>query len=186
MRSFIAIELHEKVKSALAALQQELKEHRTDIKWVKPDNIHLTLKFLGNIKEEKAENIIKKMEKVCCCYNPFPLEIKDIGMFHCLKSPRVLWVGTRDSGVLQRLQKDIDSEMASIGFEPEKRKFTAHLTLGRFRSRFATDRFLRTIKLHEKDRFGEVNVRFLSLMKSDLHPEGARYTRITEISLKTN
>ncbi len=181
MRCFIAIELPEAVKSALSGIEEELKKTKADVRWVKPDNIHLTLKFLGSIEDEKTERIIKTMETICSSHNLFTLEIKGMGAFPSLKSPRVVWVGIEGNDTLRSLQEEIDKGMESIGFERENRAFTAHLTLGRFRSSSGKEELLKMTKLHEKDAFGLINVHSLSLMRSDLHPEGARYSRIAEI-----
>jgi 2'-5' RNA ligase len=185
MRCFIAIEMSETVKSALSVIEEEFKKSRADVKWVNPENMHLTLKFLGNIKEEIVEKIINIMKRICSHYSPFNLEIKSVGMFPNRKSPRVLWVGVEDNNVLKTFQEEIDNGMASTGFEREDRKFTPHLTLGRFRSSRGNEPLLEAIKLHEKDHFGSINVKSIFLIKSDLSPAGARYTEISEISLKT-
>lgn len=184
LRCFIAIEMPETVKSVLSEIEEGLKKSKADVKWVKPDNIHLTLKFLGNIKEENTEKIIKIMGKTCSHYNPFNLEIKGVGMFPYIKSPRVLWVGIESNDVLKTLQEEIDNGMASIGFEREDKKFTPHLTLGRFRSSTGKEGLMEIIKLHEKDSFGIINVKSISLIRSDLNPEGARYSKIAEVSLE--
>ncbi len=183
MRCFIAIELPEAVKSALTGIEEELKKTRADVRWVKPENIHLTLKFLGNIEEKQTDEIIKIMGDVCSRYYPFNLEIRGMGAFPNIKSPRVLWVGIEGNDTLKTLQEEIDKGMETIGFEREDRAFTAHLTIGRFRSFIEKEGLLKMIKLHEKDPFGSIDVRSLSLMRSDLHPEGARYTKILEIPL---
>ena len=184
MRCFIAIELPEAVKSALSGIEEELKKSKADVRWVKPDNVHLTLKFFGNIEEKKTEKIIEIMENICNQYAPFTIEIKGMGTFPNIKSPRVLWVGIEGNDTLKTLQKEIENKMESIGFEREDRAFTAHLTLGRFRSSIEKEGLLKAVKLHEKDTFvGSINVQSLSLIRSDLHPEGARYSKIIDISL---
>ncbi len=184
MRCFIAIELPEAVKSTLSGIEEDLKKSKADVRWVKPDNIHLTLKFFGNIEEKKTEKIIEIMENICNQYAPFTIEIKGMGTFPNIKSPRVLWVGIEGNDTLKTLQKEIENKMESIGFEREDRAFTAHLTLGRFRSSIEKEGLLKAVKLHEKDTFvGSINVQSLSLIRSDLHPEGARYSKIIDISL---
>ncbi len=184
MRCFIAIELPEAVKSTLSGIEEDLKKSKADVRWVKPDNIHLTLKFFGNIEEKKTEKIIEIMENICNQYAPFTIEIKGMGTFPNIKSPRVLWVGIEGNDTLKTLQEEIENKMESIGFEREDRAFTAHLTLGRFRTSIEKEGLLKAVKLHEKDTFvGSINVQSLSLIRSDLHPEGARYTKIIDISL---
>lgn len=185
MRCFIAIELSDKVTSLLCEIEERLKKSKANIKWVKPENIHLTLKFLGNIKEENADEISQKMKKACKKYKPFTIEVTGIGIFPNLRAPRVIWAGILENNTLQQIQESIDLEMMSLGFEREKRKFKPHLTLGRFRSGTGKEGILEEIKTHEKNSFGTVHAQSISLMKSELHPEGARHTKISEVTLNT-
>lgn len=183
MRSFIAIELPETVSAALAEFQQEFKKCGADVRWIKPDNIHLTLKFLGNIDEKNIDEIVKIIKEVCIKYNMFTLEVRGIGVFPNIKSPRVLWVGINGNGVLAELQREIEDGMASLGFESESRRFTPHLTLGRFRSSMGKKNLFDKIELHKNDSFGLIEVKSISLMRSDLNPAGARYTKIAGVFL---
>lgn len=183
MRCFIAIELPERVKSVLTGIEEELKKSKADVRWVEPNNIHLTLKFLGNVKEERIQKIIDAMERVCSSYNSFNLEVRGVGMFPNSKSPRVLWVGIENNSILTALQAGIEKEMAKMGFKPEERGFKAHLTLGRFKSSTGKESLFDAIKLHEKDSVGAIDVRSISLIRSDLHPTGARYSKIVEVAL---
>ncbi len=134
LRSFIAIELSEVLKKALAEFQQELGKCGADVRWVRPDNIHLTLKFLGNIEEDKADAIAEKIKGTCKGQPGFELAISGAGVFPGKRSPRVLWAGIVLNDNIMTLQEGIEEAMASLGFEREKRRFSPHLTLGRFRS----------------------------------------------------
>jgi 2'-5' RNA ligase len=183
LRSFIAIELPDLVKLALAALQLDLKKCGADIRWVKSENIHLTLKFLGNVDGKKIENIVKHMEGACADYSNFNLEISGAGVFPNIRSPRIFWAGIKVTDTLSELYREIDQKMASLGFEQEKRKFAPHLTLGRFRSVKGKAALVDKIEAHKNDLFGEIDVRTISLMKSDLSSAGAKYSRIAEVSL---
>jgi len=181
LRCFIAIEMPHEVKSSLGMLQEELKKYAIDVKWVEPNNIHLTLKFLGNVDEKDVSRIIDVMEAVCKKYQPFNLEIKGISMFPNTKSPRVLWAGVEGSTILKRLQMDIETGLVKIGFKQEDREFTAHLTLGRFRSYGVN--LSEIIKSHKDDNFGIINIKSISLMRSELRPSGPRYSKIAEVFL---
>ncbi len=183
MRCFIAIELSEDVKSGLAVLQQDLKECGADIRWVKPDNIHLTLKFLGDVDETNVRSIVEQVVGACANYSFFDLEISGIGVFPNMKSPRVLWAGVQGVDMFEGLYRDIDAGMASLGFQKEKRKFSPHLTLGRFRSMKGKSAAADKIELHENDRFGSIKVKAVSLIKSELNPAGAKYTRVAEVTI---
>ncbi|MBI5194770.1 MAG: RNA 2',3'-cyclic phosphodiesterase [Nitrospirae bacterium] len=186
IRCFIAIELSHEIKSALRSLQDKFKKFGADVRWVHPDNIHLTLKFLGSVNEKDTLKVINSMTDVCKKYPAFILEIKGIGIFPNINSPRVLWVGAEGDGILKGLQKDIEHGMEKIGVEQKDRKFTAHLTLGRFRSLTGKENLLKQIKLHENDSFGAIDIKSLSLMNSELHPSGSRYTRLAEVLLGQN
>ncbi|GBD97412.1 2',5' RNA ligase family [bacterium BMS3Abin06] len=186
MRSFIAIELSETAKSALAELQQELKKCGADIRWVKPENIHLTLKFLGNIENEIVDDVLKIIESRCKKFRAFDLEIKGTGTFPNLRSPSVLWVGVNSNADIAALQNEIEAGMTSLGFERENRKYTPHLTLGRFRSSQGKGPLLEKIELFKNRKYGLINVGAVALMRSDLSPSGARHSVIAEIFLGKN
>lgn len=191
MRCFIAIEIPDEVKSTLTMLQEELKKCGADVRWIAPDNIHLTLKFIGSVEEKEISKVMEIMEHICKRYSPFNLELKGMGIFPNTKFPRVLWIGVEDNTTLKGLWEDIEKNMAKIGFERENRGFTAHLTLGRFRtSEGKANLFpkgkvnlLEIVKLHKGNSFGIIEVRSVSLMRSELRPEGARYTKLAEVSL---
>lgn len=183
MRSFLAIELSEAVKSALSGLQRNFRSCGADIRWVNPDNIHLTLKFLGEITEETVRDIVKLMTLICSRNNSFQLDIKGINVFPGLKSPRVLWVGVEDLDSLNTLQQEIEEGTTSLGFKRENRKFKPHLTLGRFRSSKEKESIIKACSLRKEDVLGSVDVKSVSLMKSELNSSGARHSIIAELPL---
>jgi 2'-5' RNA ligase len=183
LRSFIAIELPDEVKFSLAEVQKGLKKSGADIRWVKTDNIHLTLKFLGDVKEENIDGINQALKGACNNHNVFGIEIRDIGTFPARKSPRVLWAGISCQDELIKLQEEIDGAMASLGFAPEKRAFSPHLTIGRFKSSQGMNSLMKEIEAIRHDSFGRFDVRSIYLIKSDLKPSGAVYTRIKEFPL---
>jgi 2'-5' RNA ligase len=183
MRSFISIELPEEARSALARVQIAFEKCNPDMKWVKTGNIHLTLKFLGNIDDKIAEDIIRILERVCSMFPPFVLTMQEVGMFPNVRSPRVLWVGLDGSDTIAVMQKEVEDGVETLGFKSEKRKFTPHLTLGRFRSLTGKDCLRKVMEEHVNDRIGTFQVLSIALMRSDLHPGGARYTKIIEVPL---
>jgi len=189
VRSFIAIELPEEVRRGLAKLRSELEraEHRF-VKWVDPEGIHLTLKFLGNIPFKQVTEVTKAIEEAAQGVAPFHLEISGLGAFPNLKQPRVLWVGIGgEIDTLLRLQQNIDSALASLGFAKEERPFMPHLTLARIRQGASP---------LERRNFGElamsasfeasypIDAKVVSLMRSQLTPEGAIYTRLSMVGLE--
>jgi 2'-5' RNA ligase len=189
IRSFIAIELPEEVKSELHRLQAELTlAQYTFVKCVSPEGIHLTLKFLGNISAQKVTDITGVMEQASQGVNPFQLQLTEVGAFPNMRRPRVLWVGIK--GEVDKLvgwQQRIDNGLVPLGFAKEARPFTPHLTLARLRDNCSPGD-----RLHFGEMFArahvEVNYNFtvtsLNLMKSQLFPAGAVYSRLAEVKLK--
>jgi 2'-5' RNA ligase len=184
LRCFVAIEIPEQIKSFLGEIEERLKKYRADIRWVKPENIHLTLKFMGNTEEANIKKISLVIDEVCHRYHPFCFKVKGIGAFPNKRTPRVLWTGIENNDKLRSLQRDIEDGLTSAGFKKEEKGFSAHITLGRFKSLRGKDVLFNNIKDLEDKEFGSVDVRAVSLMKSDLHPDGARYTRIYKSELK--
>lgn len=181
MRTFIAIELSEDIRSSLTQIQSHLKYSGADVKWAEKNNIHLTLKFLGEISEEKLQQVIAALEIIAKESHAFEISIKDIGAFPNIDHPRVIWVGL-DKGAEESkvLAEKIDEELFKIGFEKETRPFAAHLTIGRVRSP--------KNKRALKDKITQYAVRntlyeYVSsviLFQSKLTPKGSIYTKLHE------
>ncbi len=183
MRSFIAIKLPETVQSSLAELQLELKSTGAHIRWVKPENIHLTLKFLGDTEEKAVDRIISALQGTCNTFEPFRLELRGVGLFPGVRSPRIIWAGVSCGSALTSIQSDIEKELSLLGFEKENRKFMPHLTLGRFKSSRGQKTIQKKVDHLRDSSCGFVDVTSVSLIKSELSPAGSRYTRIAEIPL---
>ena len=189
IRSFIAIELPDEVKSALVQLQAQLKTGKQlPVKWVDPYSSHLTLKFLGNIDVNKIREITEAIEAAAQGISPFKLEVKDLGVFPNLKRVRIVWVGVSgEVAQLSQLQQRIESNLAPLGFAPESRSFTPHLTLARVREQASPEEqqsFGQLIASTKFDRAYNFRVESINLMKSQLTSGGAIYSRISEIKLK--
>lgn len=188
IRSFIAVELPEKLKRELAQLETQIKVDRHPwVKWVSPDSIHLTLKFLGNIDVDTTVAITRAIEVSVRGIKPFHLKVKDLGVFPNLKRVQVAWVGiSGEVDKLTRLQKNLESNLTPLGFTPESRSFTPHLTLARLSERASPDERQSFGQLIASTRFenGDIKVKDISLMKSQLTRAGAIYTRISLISLE--
>ena len=135
IRSFIAIELPDELKSGLIQLEARLKlDKQPWVKWVNPASIHLTLKFLGNIAVDRTGEITRAMEEAVQGISPFHLEVKELGVFPNLRRVQVAWVGiSGEVDKLSQLQKRIETTLTPLGFAPESRAFTPHLTLARLR-----------------------------------------------------
>src|SRR4030042_3436545 len=189
IRSFIAIELPEEVKAGLRRIQTELKlPGHTFVKWVATESVHLTLKFLGNIPPQKVAEITGVMEQASQGIGPFQLEVTEVGDFPNLRQPPVLWVGIKgDIDKLVTWQQRIDNGLIPLGFAKETRAFTPHLTLARLREGCSPgDRrdFGEMVAKTPVEVSYKLNVANLSLMKSQLSPGGAVYSRLAEVKLK--
>ena len=187
IRSFIAIELPAEVRLALGNLIAGLKSGQSSrVRWVAPDSIHLTLKFLGNITADRIEPITGAIREGAQGIDPFWLEVKGLGAFPNLRRVQVAWAGVSgETTKLNQLQKRIDLNLAGIGFMPEKRPFSAHLTLGRVRDQASPDERQRLGDLLASTTFdgGGFTVSGINLMRSQLQRTGAVYSRINTVNL---
>lgn len=189
IRSFIAIELPDEVRSALAELQASLQtDKQPSVKWVDPYGIHLTLKFLGNIAVAKISDITSAIEAAARDLPSFLLEVKGLGVFPNLMRVRVVWVGVGgDIAQLTLLQQRIESNLVPLGFARESRPFTPHLTLARVRENApptAPQNFGQLIAGARFETAYHFTVDSVNLMQSQLTTKGAIHRRITTISLK--
>lgn len=188
VRAFIAIELPPEVRLILRQLLAKIRpDHERAVKWLDPDSIHLTLKFLGNVPEEKLSAIRAAIEQEAAVAEPCALELRGLGAFPNLRSPRVIWVGLGgEVSRLAHLQRGLDQAMVHLGFPAETREFSPHLTLGRVRDRVRfQDRIdlsaaISSVKMPLDLKFV---VNEVSLIKSTLTPQGAIYDRLASVSL---
>ena len=188
IRSFIAIELPPQIRAELSSLEEKLRAGQHPfVKWVDPEGIHLTLKFLGGIPSTTVPEIIEAMTRTAQPASPFSLQLGGLGVFPNWQRPQVVWVGMGgDIDKLAGLHRDLETALSSLGFASESRRFRAHLTLGRLRERaLPKDRqkfgeWVTSIKFETSLSF-EVNA--LSLMKSQLTPSGAIYTQLASVEL---
>lgn len=186
LRTFIALDLPPVVQEALGRLERELQTTGAPVTWVKPERIHLTLKFLGDIAPERIPDLQKSLAEVALSASPFRIEPTGCGAFPTLQQMRVIWVGLRvDGSGLNRLQKAVETAMDQLGFKKEERPFKPHLTLGRVRGRQHL-RVLQTLLLERQNFSAEAfDVNEVVLYKSELRPEGARYTPLFRIPLSS-
>jgi len=184
IRSFIAIVLPEEVKKALAGLVQELKPIFPKISWVKPENMHLTLKFLGNIQEQQIGQIKQVMSKSCTGISPFSLQGHALGVFPTVNRARVIWSGlSGDITWLEKLYLNLEAGLAQIGFSKEKRPFHPHLTLGRIKIGAKPKLILEALHQHQTFSTPSFTVKEIVLFKSELNPKGAKYTALERVGL---
>jgi 2'-5' RNA ligase len=179
VRAFIAFELPENVIVSLKNLQHALKQYDINIRWVNPKNIHLTLKFLGDIPLKKCPEIESVIRSATKTFNPLALSVKGIGVFPGIKNARVLWTGLDgEVETLAKLQQSLETQLVCLGLKKENRPFKAHLTLGRIKKRVAPAQLLEAIRACYE--FGPINFNAnqVVLYKSDLKSTGAVYTAL--------
>jgi 2'-5' RNA ligase len=189
VRAFIAIELPKVTREALAEVQARLEHHapRGSVRWVKPDNIHLTLKFLGQVPTAQIDAISLALKRAVSGMHVFPFEVMNSGCFPDALRPRVIWVGVDEpTGALHALQRAVETAIAPLGYPTEARAFQPHLTLGR------TARDVKPIDLHKLGELvtatrvgllGHVHADELVLFQSDLTPGGSMYTALARVPL---
>ena len=184
IRAFIAIDLSREVRDALRSLQEDLKKTRADVRWVKPEAIHLTLKFLGNITEDTVGKVAGGMGAAAREARACTIHIRGLGAFPSTARPRIVWVGVReDTGALRDLQGRIEHEMERIGVHRETRSFRPHLTLGRFTSSRGRDQIVPRLEEGADRVMGSFIADEIVLFKSTLLPSGAEYSRLNSTAL---
>ena len=189
IRCFIAIELTENILRSLEEVQDQLRNSAAGryARWTRPEGIHLTLKFLGNVPADRIEAISESIESACEGIEPFSFDVVGLGCFPSERRPRVLWTGVRENtGQLAALHRAVDREMEVLGYPPEKRAFHPHLTLARARKGIRTreqEALGRLITSTTVDELAQMRVERISLMRSDLRPDGAIYTELSATEL---
>jgi len=184
IRTFIAVELPEKIIYTIGTVQEEIKSYGLKIRWVRPENIHLTLKFLGDIQEADTEKVARAISESVTDHSAISLAVKGIGVFPGIKKPRVLWMGiSKQLDLLTALQQTLDEKLEAMGFPKEKRLFKGHLTLGRIKSKIDPktlyDVLKKFIQFESEPFFADKII----LYKSDLKPKGLVYTKLIEAYL---
>jgi 2'-5' RNA ligase len=180
MRAFIAIELEDHVRAALARVQDEAPVSGRGVRWVKPESLHLTLKFLGAVEDARVERVTGAMRAAVASAAAFELTARGVGCFPNARSPRVLWAGLADQPALLALAERIERECRALGFPAEDRPFRSHITLARIDGRVSLDR----TQLAPDRPFGSWRVLRVVLMESQLSPGGSRYTVRDEAALE--
>lgn len=183
IRTFICIEIPESVKERIAELQLHLRQIDSRVSWTKPSNIHLTLKFLGDVKASRIERVLRATEHSVISIDPFEIEVGGAGCFPSPRSPRVLWVGLvtlPDS--LKQLHQRLEEELFREGFPRESKRFSPHLTMGRVRDPRNGSRLAEELQARgfESEKF---QAREVIVMKSELKPTGSVYTPQATITL---
>jgi RNA 2',3'-cyclic 3'-phosphodiesterase len=184
LRAFVAVEMPGPVRQALEEVQSSLEQLKIRARWVRPENIHLTLKFLGNIPAGHVPSVVDVLRIVAPTHGRFNLAAAGLGVFPDIRRPKVIWVGlTSRPDALTPLQQDLDGRLALLGFPREEKPFRGHLTIGRFRAEGHPGPVADAVKRYAATTFGTVAVEEIVLLQSDLRPEGPRYTPLAREKL---
>lgn len=184
IRAFIAIELNEAVRRALSDLQKDLKRELAAVRWVRPAGIHLTLKFLGDIPDEQVDAIGAALTSATRGQGALKLTVKGLGVFPGVRKARVIWAGlSGETAALFDLQGAVDTALEAVGFPREGRRFRAHLTLGRFKKSPVAHELVRVIEHRSAFSPVEMPVDRVILYRSELRPQGARYSVLSRAVL---
>ncbi len=184
IRTFIAIPLAPEIQQTIGQIQNHLKALDCNIKWVKPDNVHLTLKFLGDVKLKKIKLLIQVFENIFKVVEPLNIELTRLGAFPDSKHPRILWVGLKDEGGrIAQLVSFLEDECGKIGFKKEERSFSPHITIGRTRSPRNLS-LLSEAVAHYLIPDGLIQIsKYIILYKSTLTAQGPMYEPLYELDL---
>jgi 2'-5' RNA ligase len=192
VRSFIAIELTDEARGGLARLQRELKEilPQNTVRWTLPENIHLTLHFLGDVALDDADEISRAVCDVSATHTPFSLDLSSLGCFPNTRRPRIIWVGlSGETDTLGALQKKLGERLnEAVGFQPESRSYSPHLTIGRLRKAVTKQQQAQLGRSLEQEipgvgHLARLPVDHIHFIRSDLKPDGPIYTSITKAEL---
>ncbi|MDZ4384516.1 MAG: RNA 2',3'-cyclic phosphodiesterase [Nitrospirota bacterium] len=184
MRCFIAITLPEEIKRGMTAIQGRLRAAGADVSWTRPEGMHLTLKFLGEVEEKRVPKIEAALDSAANGIGAFSMSVSGMGTFPDTKRPRVVWIGLKEDGdSLINLQGNVERELVTIGFPLEKKGFTPHITLGRIRSNRNIEKLLDLIGEEKGVEFNGFTVRKVHLMESQLRSTGAIYTELYSAAL---
>lgn len=186
MRVFIAIELPESLKKEISNIQKRMRDLPDKIKWVDHSSVHITLKFLGEVKEKALDSVFKATRDVAQRFQPFMVEIKGTGVFPNPDRPRVIWIGVGEgSDKLARMAQYLEEELSNRGFPRERKKWVPHLTIGRVKWLINKEKIRRKVDEEKKTQAGQMKVEFISVMQSRLTPEGALYKPLQRFYLKS-
>jgi len=190
MRCFVAIDIPEEIRAELSDLQKDLARRvdvrKGDVKWVEPESMHLTLKFLGEVPDNQIVDVCQIVENVAARHKAFDFPVRTVGSFGG-RSARVLWVGAGlDCPELLKLQQDLEEEFAQGGWPPEGRQFSGHLTLCRIRNVKAGEKLADMAKQYTDYDLGAVRAASICVYESQLERQGPIYTRLGHYVLQAD
>jgi 2'-5' RNA ligase len=189
-RAFVAVELPSAIQQSIfqqtARLRQSLGEDL--VRWVPVENMHLTLKFLGDVPANHLDFLRQSLVQIAATSVSFDLQVDGLGAFPNLKQPRVIWIGVQAGSELQNIQQKIESALHRLGYKKEERAFSPHLTLGRIRPGISPADSVKirdALQAIQLGRIGTARVNSVHLYKSDLSPAGSQHTKLFSVNFKS-
>jgi 2'-5' RNA ligase len=173
----VAVLLPDELRRRLSLEVDALRRRTAGIAWVAPENLHITLKFLGGVEEPRLAEVAAAVEQTATV-NAFEVAVRGLGAFPTPTRPRVIWAGTAPAPAFVALGQAVDRAVAALGFPPETRPFAPHVTLGRVREPRRDPALAAALEAAGAQALGTLTVGRVSLMRSDLSPRGARYTEL--------
>jgi 2'-5' RNA ligase len=190
LRSFIAVEIPVEIQSAIAhntaSLQKDLPKPL--VRWVAPQNLHLTLKFLGDVSLANLERLAEVLKTEAATYEPFSMSVDGLGAFPTPRRARVIWIGLQSPPAFAALQRGVEAAAARLGYATEERPFSPHLTIGRVGQNVSTadlQRIRTALEATTVGALGAVRVDAIHIFKSDLQPGGSVYTNLYTLPMKS-
>lgn len=188
LRAFVAVELPLEIRQNVQHATSNLRRDTGSlIRWVAMENMHLTLKFLGDIPSANVEVVTQMIHAQADSFNCFDIQLTGIGSFPSPKRPRVIYIGIQAPAALETFQRQLESATRRLGYDPEERAFAPHLTIGRVRQHVRADeqqRLRRALEESTIDSLGTARVNSVHLYKSDLKPNGPIYTKLYSANLR--
>ena len=184
MRAFLGISLPEQIRASLVTLQEQLAESQADVKWVAPEQLHVTLKFLNEISEERTQQVTQFLRSIAQKTPAFMLQLQDLGAFPSVSDPRILWVGVREGGVaVVALAAAIEEQCRAYRLKREDRAFSAHATIGRVRSPRRREALVQRLRETTWDAPASWRATSVTFYQSVLGQAGPTYTVLAELPL---
>lgn len=182
IRCFISIEIPQPIRKQMVQVPEPLKNVKGKFSWSGTNNLHITLKFLGDCSRGRLDAISRRLAQIAAHHAPFDMSFEDVGVFPGHSSPRIVWLGVKDGrDQLVKLASDVDDSMEEIGFKKEVRPFRAHVTLARVKSLSSRDELRAAIERMPKANIERMRASHIFLMRSQLNPKGAVYTVIERL-----
>ncbi len=182
IRSFISIEIPRPIREQMVLVPESLKSIRGKFSWSNTNNLHMTLKFLGDCTRRRLEAISKRLAEIAASHKRFDLSFDGVGVFPGYSAPRIVWLGIKDGREeLVKLARDVADSMEQIGFKREARPFRPHITLARIKYLSSRDELKTAIERMPKVNVGPMMAKYIFLMRSQLNPKGAVYTVIERL-----